>query len=211
MAEKINCPFCGNIIDTDSTRCPNCAALFSEPELPNLKFKEFGIFLALNILTYGFFGTLWFFINGRSINKLSNNLKDKIKLNWLVGLLVLNFAAYVFYLNKPSAGIILSLIVFLQILIYISLTYRVIRIIEKYTEKNYGVTLEHNPYYIAIFNILYLIHFIDTYENRVLQTHEYFDAKSPQMILLIGILLILQFVACMDSNIHNFYRWLFRF
>ena len=61
MSEKINCPFCGNLIDADALRCEQCGALFKEPELPGIKFKEFGPFLAIDILTFGFFSTIWVF------------------------------------------------------------------------------------------------------------------------------------------------------
>ena len=40
MSEEINCPFCGNLIEVNAIKCPNCNALFKEPELPNIKFKE---------------------------------------------------------------------------------------------------------------------------------------------------------------------------
>ena len=42
MSEEINCPFCGNLIEVNAIKCPNCNALFKEPELPNIKFKELG-------------------------------------------------------------------------------------------------------------------------------------------------------------------------
>ncbi len=209
MSEQVNCPFCGNIVDKNAIKCPSCDALFDEPKLPNVKFQEFGSFLALEVLTFGFFGTLWFFINGRGINKLTENTKDSIKLNWLVGLLLLNVCMYIFYLTQMTRHFVLSLFVVAQYAIFIALTYRVLRIIQKYTQKIYNVTLETNPYYIVIFNVLYLIHFIDTYTNRVMQVHEHFNPKSPQMILLIILLLIIQFMFCLDPNVHHFYKWLF--
>ena len=183
MSEVVNCPFCGNMVEKDAIRCPSCDALFTEPKLPNVKFQDFGVFLALEVLTFGFFGTLWFFINGRNINRTyTDNSRDSIKLNWLVGLLLLNVGMYVFYLSQITPNYVLSLFIVAQILIFIALTYRVLRIIQKYTKNLYNVTLEINPYYIAIFNVLYLIHFIDTYTQRVMQVHEHFSPKSPQMI-----------------------------
>ena len=59
MSEKINCPFCGNLIDVNAIKCPNCNALFKEPELPNIKFKELGPFIAIDLLTFGFFSTIF--------------------------------------------------------------------------------------------------------------------------------------------------------
>jgi hypothetical protein len=209
MSGKINCPFCGNIIEKDTIRCSKCGSLFSEPELPKIKFQEFRTFVALEILTYGFFGILWFFINCKSINDLCNTAKDRIKLNWLVFLLLINLGGYIFYISQFSNHFVLSAFVIAQILIFIALTYRVIRIIQKYTLNAYDTELEFNPYYIAIFNILYLIHFIDTYADRVNQVHEYFSMKSPQMIFLIFLLLVIQFMACLNTNLHSFYKWLF--
>ena len=209
MSEQVNCPFCGNMVDKNALRCPSCDALFDEPKLPDIKFQEFRVFIALEILTFGLFGTLWFFINGRKINKLTDNTSDSIKLNWLVGLLLLNVSMYIFYLTQITRHLVLSLFVVAQYAIFIALTYRVLRIIQKYTKKIYNVTLEINPYYIVIFNVLYLIHFVDTYTNRVMQVHEHFNPKSPQMILLIILLLIIQFMFCLDPNVHHFYKWLF--
>jgi len=211
MSEKVNCPFCGNLIEEDAYKCPNCDAVFKTPELPYIRFQDFRIFLALDVMTFGFFTVIWFFVNVRLINKLCEKNRDRIKLNWLVLLLLMVVCSYMFYLFKFKAGYLLSILVFASILLLIALTHRVIRIIQKYTLKTYGVELEYNPYYIAIFNVLYLIHFIDTYQDRVNQVHSYFNIKSPQMILLIILLLITQFMACLDPNIHNLYKWLFGF
>lgn len=191
MSEKINCPFCGNLIDDDALKCDKCDALFKEPELPNIKFKEFGPFIAIDILTFGFFSTIWFFINGKAINKLSEGKKDCLKLNWLVTLLALNGGVYLFFFYKHAA--FLGLFTLLQCIIYMALSYRVLRIIQKYTLRTYNVEIPFNPYYVVIFNILYLIHYIDTYTDRVYHVHEYFDWRSPKAIMLIILLLIAVF------------------
>lgn len=206
---KINCPFCGNLIEVSAYKCPHCDALFAEPELPEIRFQAFAPFIALNILTFGLFSTFWFFANIKPVNKLVNNTKDGIKVNWLFGLLLLNIVLYFFYLAHNAQSWILSLIVLIQIGVYIALTYRVLRIIQKFTQKKYNVNLEINPFYVAIFNILYLSHFIDTYKDRVMQVHEYFNAKSPQIILLVILLLIIQFMACLNTSTHQFFKWLF--
>lgn len=211
MSDRVNCPFCGNIVDSTAYKCPSCNSLFAEPELKGLRFRDFAPFLALEVLTFGLFGTLWFFINAKPLTKMATAAKDKLKFNWLIILLILNIAAYVVFICKDSLIHIASLIVLAQIVINILLTYRVIRIIQKHTKQAYDVTIEYNPFYIAIFNILYLIHFIDTYKARVMQIHEYFNWKSPQMFLLAAILLIIQFMACLNTNIHQFYKWLFGF
>ena len=189
MTEQINCPFCGNLINTDAIRCDNCNALFKEPELPGIKFKELGPFLAIDLLTFGFFSTIWFFINGKNINKFTEAKKDCLKLNWLVGLLAINAGFYLFFFYKFSALLVLFSI--LQCVIYVALTYRVLRIIQKYTKVQYNSDIVFNPFYMVIFNVFYLIHYIETYQNRVSNTHVFFDWKSPQGIFLLILLIII--------------------
>ena len=209
MSEKVNCPFCGNIVEKDDYRCSACGSLFADPELPNIKFKEFGTFVALLVLTFGLFGLIWLFINIKGINKLVTNKRDAIKFNTLILISVLDVVAYILCLASMHTINLVPYLTIIQCIIFIAITYRVLRIIQKYTKIHYEVTLEYNPYYIVFFNILYLIHFIDTYTNRVLQIHEHFNPKSPQMIFFIIILLILQFVMCWNTNVHQFYKWLF--
>lgn len=212
MSKEVNCPFCGAIVQEDEKKCPSCGSLFADPELVGLKFKEFGTFVALLVLTFGLFGVFWVIINAKAINNLVVNQKDKIKLNSLIAISFLDVGAYIFSLAKYQvSSFVFPILTILQCLIFIALTYRVLRIIQKYTLKTYNVNIEFNPYYILIFNMLYLVHFVDTYSNRVLQIHEHFNIKSPQMIVLIIILLIIQFVICWDSKVHQFYSWLFGF
>ena len=203
MTEKISCPFCGNFIEVNAIKCSSCGALFQEPRLPGVKFKELAPFLAIDLLTFGFFSTIWFFINGKAINDLVEGKSDCLKLNWLFMLLAVNggFYLFVFY-NNPALTIFFSV---LQCIIYIALSYRVLRIIQKYTRRIYSSELIFNPYYMIIFNIFYLIHYIETYQNRVYQTHEYFDWKSPQAVFLIILLII---IVCI-FRFYNDVFWLF--
>lgn len=209
MSEKINCPFCSSMIEADAYKCTNCGSLFADPELPNIKFKEFGKFFALLVLTFGLFGILWILINIKSINSLSVSKSDSIKFNTLITVSILDVIGYILCLTNIHTINLVPFLTIIQCLIFMALTYRVLRIIQKYTKQKYDVDLEFNPYYIVIFNILYLSHYIDTYSNRVMQIHEHFNPKSPQMIFLILILLIIQFVMCWNSGVHNFYKWLF--
>ncbi len=209
MSEKVNCPFCGNIVDSDAYKCKSCGSLFADPELPNLKFKDFAVFVALLVLTFGLFGIMWLFINIKAINKLVINPKDSMKFNTLLAISILDICAYMFCLAYSQVTNLVPLLTVFQCIIFMAITYRVLRIIQKYTQQRYDVVLEYNPYYIVFFNILYLIHFIDTYTNRVLQIHEHFNPKSPQIILLVIILIILQFFLCWNTNVHHFYKWLF--
>ena len=202
MSEKVNCPFCDNIINADAYRCSSCGALFSEPGLPNVKFQEFSVFLALTLLTGGLFSIFWFIINAKPLTKLTTNKKDSVKLNiWLILLIILFILLYM--------GVTRYLVPSLILLILITLTYRTLRIIQKYTKETYDVIPEINPYYVIIFNVLYLIHFIDTYKDRVLEVHEHINLKSPYMIALIFILIFVQCAAIINPTVYNFYQWLF--
>ena len=209
MSDKVNCPFCGNVIENDAYRCNTCGSLFTDPELPDIKFKDFATFVALLVLTFGLFGIIWTLINIKAINQLTTNNRDGLKLNILIAISLLDIFAYMLCLAIYPITNLVPVLTALQCIIFMAITYRVLRIIQKYTQKNYDVTLEFNPYYIVFFNILYLSHFIDTYSNRVMQIHEHFNAKSPQMILFIILLLIIQFVMCMKPEVHQFYKWLF--
>lgn len=202
MTENINCPFCGNSIEPNVAKCPHCGALFKEPELPGIKFKELGPFVAIDVLTFGFFSTIWFFINNKAINKLAENAKDSLKLNWLIALLAINGAVYLLFFYKHA--VFLALLTLLQCIIYIALSYRVFRIIQKYTLATYNAEILFNPHYMLIFNIFYLVHFIDTYCDRVYRRHEYFDWKSPQAIMLIILLLIVVFMFRFGYEIYEY-------
>ena len=209
MSETVNCPFCGNTVEKDAYRCSSCGSLFADPELPNIKFKEFGTFVALLFLSFGLFGIIWTLVNTKAINQLAVNKKDCLKFNSLIVISLLDIIAYLFCLAAFQTTNLIPALTILQCIIFMAITYRVLRIIQKYTQKCYDVTLEFNPYYIVFFNILYLSHFIDTYSNRVMQIHEHFNIKSPQMIFFIILLLIIQFVMCLNPDVHHFYRWLF--
>lgn len=212
MTEKINCPFCGNLIGVDDAKCSGCGALFQEPQLADIKFREIGPFIAVDLLTFGFFSTIWFYINAGAINRLADNKRDEIKLNWLILLLALNGGVYLFFFYKHAA--FLGLFTLLQCIIYVLLSYRVLRIIQKHTEKLYDTEIGFNPYFMVIFNVLYLVHFIETYQSRVYHTHEYFDWKSPYAIMLIILLLIILFICRFGYEIyeyatyHNLYPFL---
>lgn len=204
MSEKVNCPFCENIIDADTYKCPFCGSLFTEPELPDVKFQEFRIYLALTILTGGLFSIFWFIINAKPLTKLTTNKKDSVKLNiWLILLIVLFIMYYL--------GIFKYFIPPLILLILINLTYRTLKIIQKYTKQTYDVTPEINPYYTIIFNVLYLIHYVDTYKERVLEVHEHLNYKMymPLIITLALAFIALQVLCVLSPEVQNFYQWIF--
>ena len=197
MPEQVKCPFCENSVDSDTERCLSCGAYFTEPQLKEIKFKDFGIFFAMQLLTFGLFAILWFFINFRAINNLTVNARDSLKFKWLAVLLGISLLGYIGYILsdiKFSHGVAVIVAV-IQHLIGIALSYRVLKIIQRYTRDKYGEILDLNPYYIIIFSVLYMSHFIDTYTKRVMNSHDYFSFKSPQGVALITVLAILAVLA----------------
>ena len=203
MTEEINCPFCGNLIERNALECSECGALFKEPSLPNIGFNELIPFLVIDILTLGFFSTIWFYINGKSINDLAKN-KDGIKLNWLIALLVVNGGFYLFFFYHHATFLIAFSA--LQCLIYVALSYRVLRIIQKYTLQTYNTAIDFSPWYMVLFNVMYLVHFIETYPKRVEKTHVFFDWKSVQGITIILLLLVILFLLRFYNEIFLFYN-----
>ncbi len=197
MPEQVKCPFCENFVDSDAERCSMCGAFFTEPQLKEIKFKDFGIFLALQLLTFGLFAILWFFINFRAINNLTVNERDSLKFKWLAVLLGISLLAYISYIlsDIEFSHHMACVVLLIQHLIGIALSYRTLKIIQRYTLKKYGENLDLNPYYIIIFSVLYMSHFIDTYPKRVMNSHAYFSLKSAQGAALITVLAVLAALA----------------
>lgn len=184
---QVNCPFCDTLIESDIDVCPKCGSWFKEPELVTIKFKDFALFCALQTISFGWFSSLWFLINYGAISKLIINEKDSKKYKTLfcilLGLLTLSVLL-------PTFGFISIVLLYI---LGMALTYRILRIIQKYTLKKYNANIDFNPYYIAFFSIFYLVHFIDTYEDRVTNNHDYMNFKNPTGFVLFILLAILAF------------------
>ena len=197
MPEQVKCPFCENSVDSDAEKCSSCGAFFTEPQLKEIKFKDFGIFFALQILTFGLFAILWVFINFRAINNLTVNPRDSLKFKWLAAILGISIIGYIGYIlsDIELSHRVACIVIVIQHLIGIALSYRILKIIQRYTLNRYDVMLELNPYYIIIFSVLYMSHFIDTYSKRVMNSHEHFSFKSPQGVALLILLAIIAALA----------------
>ena len=201
MCDIVKCPFCDCEIENDVEKCPNCNALFTEPHINNIKIKSFSVFVCLQILTFGLFSTIWFFINRKAINNYSHNQRDVIKYNVLLSLLLITILAIM--LGQTVLAGLLSIIAFV---LNIALTYRTLKIIQKYTTSQYNAKIEFNPYYVFFFQVLYLIHFIDTYPDRVINNYEPYNFGSIKGVLI----LILLVIICPTINYINGLAMLFR-
>ena len=184
MSENIKCPYCDTLIENNIEICPNCKSWFIEPYLPSFKFANLRIFIILSILTLGFFNMFWFFINKNTIKNLIIKDSDRKKFNrLLVGLLIV-VGLYFTLILAPLAAI-------LMFIFNVALTYRTLRIIQRYTQNKYDRALDINPYYVFFFNVLYIVHFIDTYTDRTINTYDYFDFKTPKGFILIVLLILM--------------------
>lgn len=186
MSELVKCPFCDNLVEVDADKCPKCGSWFKEPDLKEIKFTSFSLFCVLQILTVGLFASVWFFVNNSAIRRLIVNPKDAKKFSFLLVLLLLSFGLYLtgnFYIAVTAPVV--------QYLIHLALIYRVLRTVQKYTLSKYDVEIDFNPYYVFFFGVFYLVHFLDTYTDRVINSHDYFNFKSPQGFILIILLILI--------------------
>ena len=99
-----------------------------------------------------------------------------------------NIPTFFFSEINMLLGILFAILIFI---FNVALTYRTLRIIQKYTQNKYDRELDINPYYVLFFNVLYIVHFIDTYTDRIINTHDYFDFKTPYGFGLIVLLILL--------------------
>ena len=191
--EQITCPYCNAAIDKDSEKCPNCGEHFKEVSIP-LKIDSLGKFVVFNIITLGLYQYIWLIFNLKNINEMIVKEKDKKKLNFpiiilaiialisIVNVLVFkifgaielpqNLAVIYFIIGKIIRPIFFSLGLILTYII----TYRIIRIIERYTKTKYEIEITHSEtawllspifFTLLLSPMFYLIYFIYTFKERV--------------------------------------------
>lgn len=188
----VHCPYCGYIIENGTEKCPQCDEYFVERTLP-VSVDSLGQFLVVNFFTLGLYQNLWLLLNLHKINDMAFSNKDKLKLDIPVIMLILSglflvsqVSSYIVYLLGTMSKLMLLTAVamwllssplfwIMCILMYI-ISYRVLRIIEKYTYEKYDVRIYHSEtgwlfapiFAMPIFNsFFYLIYFIYTYKERV--------------------------------------------
>lgn len=186
------CPYCGQMISNDVEKCPHCNEVFKERTIP-VKIDSLGLFLVLNFFTLGLYQNIWLLRNLSKINDMALAKKDKLKLGIPVAILVgtvlfltASFFTYAYYIfgTVPKEMFLLAACLWILssplfwicwFLMYI-ISYRVLRIIEKYTYRQYDIKISHSeigwlfcpvvflPLTISMF---YLVYFIYTYKERV--------------------------------------------
>lgn len=182
-SKSIPCPYCGCIIENDVESCPQCHEIFKEMSLP-IQINSLGRFIAFNCVTFGLFQYIWLLLNIKKINNMALSKKDKLKFDipfymLIVSILFFMVVFSVYYIWGLSAMLPLYLILLFAALFMVSIyivTYRILRIIEKYTYHKYEVRIYHSelgwlfcPIFFTFISspLFYTIYFIYTYKERV--------------------------------------------
>lgn len=162
MDEKIvPCPYCGQQINNNDEKCPNCGEFFVEPNLSELRLISIPLFLVFESIlsSFGFpfcYSLIWILFNYNNICKIAIE-KDLKKFK------ILFFWFCIFVLLT----IIVKVFVLIDVILEIFITYRILRIIEKFTLKKYNSPVTHHEVGMIFFRTLYLVYYIDTYFIRV--------------------------------------------
>ncbi len=159
MSEKVKCPYCGNEIYNDVEQCEYCKEFFKEPEIKGIKLISLGQFIVLSCLTFGLYSFIWLGLNYKPIINISNS-RDRKKLQRLILI-----GISVCLLSGLFCNYVITII--LAKILLLSISYRVLRIIEKYSLIKYDSAIVHNEIGWFFFDILYVVYFLGTYPERV--------------------------------------------
>lgn len=184
MNNEIKCPYCERLIESNVKKCPYCGEYFVERTIP-IQINSLGWFIVFSILTCGIYPLIWLFINLPKFDLMAISSKDRLKLiipTFLITLLFIPIVAALFImsyyigvhqiksflvLSYVISGYVLVPIICAGIVLYYIITYRMLRIIEKFTFNEYKVNIYHNDVCWILFGFLYVIYFIYSYNRRV--------------------------------------------
>lgn len=193
LSNKVNCPYCGHLIDNDVEMCPNCNERFSEPHLDNFHMRSIESFILLSILTLGIYNIIWVFINYNAFKSIASP-KDITKLT------TLSISAISFLLLIGLTPWVFVLYLILLIL----LSYRLLRVIEKFAYRKYNSPITHHEFGMIVFSILYVVYFIDTFAQRVNDPTLRYCLEKGEWVKYIIIFLIVILSIIGISFIYNF-------
>ncbi len=197
MDEKlVSCPYCGQQINNDDEKCSNCGEFFVEPNLSEFRLVSIPLFLVFESLfsAFGFpflYSLIWILFNHNNICKIAieKDLKKfKILFAWFCIFVLLTIIVKVFML--------------IDVILEIFITYRILRIIEKFTLKKYNSPLTHHEVGMIFFRTLYIVYYIDTYLIRVKDPNLRYcldiDRWFKYLIILVAILGVLFFAGTLS-------------
>lgn len=188
----VACPYCGQQIKYNDEKCYNCGEFFVEPNLSEFRLVSIPLFLAfesvLSVLGFPFFYSLiWILLNYNNICKIAiekDSKKFKILFVWFCIFVLLTIIVKVFML--------------IDVILEIFITYRILRIIEKFTLKKYNSPVTHHEVGMLFFRTLYVIYYLDTYSIRVHDPNLRYCMNTDNLfkytIILFGVLLLLYFL-----------------
>lgn len=197
MDEKlVSCPYCGQQINNDDEKCSNCGEFFVEPNLSEFRLVSIPLFLVFESLfsAFGFpflYSLIWILFNHNNICKIAieKDLKKfKILFAWFCIFVLLTIIVKVFML--------------IDVILEIFITYRILRIIEKFTLKKYNSPVTHHEVGMIFFRTLYIVYYIDTYLIRVKDPNLRYcldiDRWFKYLIILVAILGVLFFAGTLS-------------
>lgn len=186
--KKVNCPYCGAEIENSAEQCPSCGEFFVEPHIKNIKFPSIGQYIVFNILTVGLYSLFWIIMNYNAFSAISQG-KDLTKLRNIFILTVLSFCLAALH---PIVFAVTAKVM------YLMLSYRILRIIEKYSYKKYNSAVTHSEAGWFFFDILYVVYFLDTYQERIHdpQMRNHMEVKNwlKYILILIAVVLVIFFI-----------------
>lgn len=186
--KKVNCPYCGAEIDNSVERCPNCKEWFVEPHLEGFNL----ISIPLNVAFMTVFGAvgmfyiyslIWVFFNTKAFLNIAVP-KDAKKFK-----ILLAAAVILVFLTLISKYFIA-----LDVAVFILLSYRMLRIIEKYTLKKYNSPVTHHELGMLFFRVLYVIYYIDTYKQRVYDPMQRYCLEKRKWFEYLVLCIVLSFL-----------------
>jgi len=186
--KKVKCPYCETEIDNNIERCPHCKEWFVEPHLEGFNL----ISIPLNIAFMTVFGAvgmfyiyslIWVFFNTKAIINIAIP-KDVKKFKVLLVLACIS--VFLTLISKYFVA--------LDVAIFICLSYRILRIIEKYTLKKYNSPVTHHELGMLFFRILYVVYYIDTYKQRVYDPKQRYCLEKRRWFEYLVLCVVLSFI-----------------
>ena len=158
METKVYCPYCGNTMNSKDEQCTSCKEFFVEPYVEGLKEPSIIKFIIFEILTLGLYSLIWVTFNNSAIRKIA---KAQDYRKFITCYLLLFFSILgLWFVNIPLFAISKKVV-------SLFLSYRMLRIFEKYSMKKYNASIFHNEYGWFFFEIAYVVYFLEMFSERV--------------------------------------------
>lgn len=186
--KKTNCPYCGNEIYNNVEQCPNCKEWFIEPHLEGFNLISIPLNVAFMTIfsavgMFHVYSLLWILFNTKAFLKIALP-KDVKKFKILLFLFTISVLLTV----------ISKIFITIDVALSIFLSYRMLRIIEKYTLKKYNSPVTHHELGMIFFRILYVVYYIDTYQQRVYDPKQRYCLEKRKWFEYLALCVVLSFI-----------------